>query len=309
MENRKSVDIAEKIKDETFDMDIEEIRKLGYHAVDFMVDYFQNISKKPILPNKTFKQMKDLLNEPLPQTELDSFIVLDECQEKIIENAVRVGSPRFLGWVLASGSPICAFADGIASTINQNVAVSGSGMATAVELLVIDWIKEMLGYDFKAGGILVSGGSIANLTALAIARNVKADFDIRTIGMKQEKNMMLYVSNEVHMCVPKAADLLGIGTNNIHWVDVDDRYRMDINDLEEKIVEDKKNDKRPFAVVATSGTVNTGAVDPLNSIADICQKHDLWFHVDAAYGGFAAVSSTLKLSRIKNLDVSQTIWS
>ena len=294
MENNNSVELAEKIKDESFDMNSEEIRKLGYHTVDIIVDYFKNIGKESILPSKTLKQMKELLNEPLPQNETDSLLVLDECQKKIMENAVRVGSPHFLGWVIASGTPIGAFADGIASAINQNVAVSGSGMATAVELLVIDWIKEMLGYDSKAGGVLVSGGSIANLTSLAVARNLKSDFDVRTFGMKQEKNMILYVSKEAHMCISKAANLLGIGTNNIRWVNVDDRYCMDTNDLEEKIVEDTNNDKHPFAVVATSGTVNTGAVDPLNNIADICQKHNLWFHVDAAYGGFAAISPHLK---------------
>ena len=290
MENSKSVGLAEKIKDETFDMDIEEIRKLGYQAVDLMVDYFQNIPKETILPDKTLDQMKKILYEPLPQNGKDPLLVLDECQEKIIENAVRVGSPRFLGWILASGTPIGAFADGISSAINQNVAISGSGMATATELLVLDWIKEILGYDIKSGGILVSGGSIANLTALAVARNVKADFDVRTFGMKQGKNMILYVSKEVHVCIPKAANLLGIGTNNVRMVNLDDRFRMDINDLEKKIIEDKKSGKYPIAVVATAGTVNTGAIDPLDDIANICQKYNLWFHVDAAYGGFATLS-------------------
>ena len=294
MENKKSSNLGKKIQDETFDMDPEEIQKLGYHAVDLIVDYFKNISNEPILPNKAFNEMKDLIDEPLPQIEQNPRIVLDECQEKIVENAVRIGNPQMLGWVLTSGTPIGAFADGIAGAINQNVAISGSGMATAVELLVIDWIKEMLGYDSEAGGILVSGGSIANLTALAIARTIKAGFDIRTYGMKQDDDMILYVSKEVHMCVPKAAHILGIGTNNIRYVNVDDKYCMDMNDLEEKIVEDKNNSKHPFAVVATAGTVNTGAIDPLKAIAELCQKHGLWFHVDAAYGGFAAISSNLK---------------
>lgn len=294
MENKKSSNLGKKIQDETFDMDPEEIQKLGYHAVDLIVDYFKNISNEPILPNKAFNEMKDLIDEPLPQIEQNPRIVLDECQEKIVENAVRIGNSQMLGWVLTSGTPIGAFADGIAGAINQNVAISGSGMATAVELLVIDWIKEMLGYDSEAGGILVSGGSIANLTALAIARTIKAGFDIRTYGMKQDDDMILYVSKEVHMCVPKAAHILGIGTNNIRYVNVDDKYCMDMNDLEGKIVEDKNDSKHPFAVVATAGTVNTGAIDPLKVIAELCQKHGLWFHVDAAYGGFAAISSNLK---------------
>ena len=241
--------------------------------------------------------MKKLVNEPLPKTEKTPLIVLEDCQEKIIANAVRFGHPCLLGWVLTSGTIIGSFADGIAGAINQNVAVSGAGMATAVELLVVDWIKKILSYDSNAAGILVSGGSMANLTALAVARNVKADFDVCTYGMRQNeqnKNMILYVSEEVHICIPKAASILGMGTNNIRWVKVDSNLCLDTEDLKSKIVEDQKNGKYPFCVVATAGTVNTGAIDPLDLIADICQKYNLWFHVDAAYGGFAALSPNLK---------------
>lgn len=294
MKDKKSSELANLIKDETFDMDPEEIRQLGYRSVDLVVDYFKNICKGPILTSKTLKQMKELLDEPLPQTEQNPRTVLNDCRDKIIANAIHIGNPRFLGWILASGTVIGAFADGIASALNQNVAVSGAGMATALELLVIDWIKEILDYDPNAAGILLSGGSMANLTALATARNVMAGFDIRSEGLRQGKNMILYVSEEVHMCVPKAANILGIGMNNIHRVKVDDAFRLDTNDLKAKIIEDKNHDMFPFCVVATAGTVNTGAIDPLESIADICQQYDIWFHVDAAYGGFAALSPHLK---------------
>lgn len=294
MKDKKSSELANLIKDETFDMDPEEIRQLGYHSVDLMVNYFKNMRKGPILTSKTLEQMKKLLDEPLPQAEQNPRTILDDCREKIISNAIRIGNPRFLGWVLASGTVIGAFADGIASTLNQNVAVSGAGMATALELLVIDWIKEILGYDPNAAGILLSGGSMANLTALAIARNVTADFDVGTEGLQRDKNMILYASKEVHMCVSKAANILGIGMNNVHQVKVDDAFRLDTNDLKAKIIEDKNHGMFPFCVVATAGTVNTGAIDPLESIADICQQYNLWFHIDAAYGGFASLSSNLK---------------
>lgn len=294
MKDKKSLELANLIKDETFDMDPEEIRQLGYHSVDIMVDYFKNIDMEPILITKTLKQMKDLLDEPLPQIEQNPRTVLNDCQNKIIANAIRIGNPRFLGWILSSGTIIGAFADGIASTLNQNVAVSGAGMATALELLVIDWIKEIIDYDSNAAGILLSGGSMANLTALATARNVTADFDVKTEGLQQDKNMVMYVSEEVHMSVLKAADILGIGINNIHRVKVDDKFRLDTNDLKTKIIEDVNHHMFPFCVVATAGTVNTGAIDPLEPIADICKQYDLWFHVDAAYGGFAALSPQLK---------------
>jgi len=294
MENSKLSNLARKIKDKTLDRDIEKTRLLGYRSIDLIVDYLKNIDNMPISPEKTFKQMIELFYEPLPQNEQDPLLTMDECREKIMKNALRIGHPCFLGWTLPSGTATGAFADGIASAINQNVAVSGACMATAVELCVLRWIKELIGYDPNAGGILVSGGSNANLTALAVARNVKADFNVPAVGMRQEKNMKIYASKEVHMCIPKAADLLGIGTDNISWVDVDKHYRMDSKDLEKKIQDDIGNEHYPFAVIATAGTVNTGAIDPLKSIANICHKHNLWFHIDAAYGGFAAMSKNLK---------------
>jgi len=294
MKDKKSSELANLIKDETFDINPEEIRQLGYYSVDLMVDYFKNIGKASALTGKSLKQMKELFAEPLPQAEQNPCTILDECREKVITNAICIGNPRFLGWILASGTAIGAFADGIASILNQNVAVSGSGMATALELLVIDWFKEMLDYDPNAAGILLNGGSMANLTALATARNVTADFDIRTKGLQHGKTMIMYVSEEVHMCIPKAANILGIGMDNIRWVKVDDDFRLDIKDLQAKIIEDQNHGMIPFCVVATAGTVNTGAIDPLVSIADICQRYNLWFHVDAAYGGFAALSPNLK---------------
>lgn len=294
MENKKSCNLAKTIKDETFDMESEQIRKLGYQAVDLIADYFKGMHNDSILPDNTIHQMKELMQEPLPQNEQNPHDILDECQKKIIANAVRIGNPRMLGWVLASGTVIGAFADGIAGAINQNVAVSGATASTAIEMLAINWIKEMLGYDSKAAGILVSGGSVANLTALAVARNMKAKANVRSHGMEPNNNMVLYVSEEVHMCIPKAAHILGIGTNNIRNVKTDENYSMDVNDLEPKIIEDKRNNKHPFAVVATAGTVNTGAIDPLDSIADICHTYNLWFHIDAAYGGFATLSPTIK---------------
>jgi glutamate/tyrosine decarboxylase-like PLP-dependent enzyme len=313
MKDIKSSDIASEILDESFDMKPEEIRKLGYHTVDLIVDYFKNINKTQLTPSLTLEQMIKLLDEPLPYDEQNPQSVLNECEEKIIPNAIRIGNPRLLGWILASGTVIGSFADGLASAINQNVTVSGSGVATAVELLVINWIKEILGYDSNAAGILVSGGSIANLTGLAVGRNVKANFDVLKEGMQQNKNMVFYASEETHISVSKAAGILGIGRDNIRLIKVDENFCLDVKDLNDKITQDQKLGKHPFAVVATAGTVNTGAIDPLDPIADICQKYNLWFHVDAAYGGFAALSPDLKpllrgISRADSIAINPHKW-
>ena len=294
MENKDSSFYANLIHDETFEMDSEEIRKLGYQTVDLIVDYIKNIEKDPILPTKTFNQIKEDIRESVPQNERNHIDVLNECNEKIIKNAVRVGNPLFLGWILTSGTTISAFADGIASAINQNVAVSGSSIATAVELLVIDWIKKIIDFDSNAGGILVSGGTVANLTALNVARDNKLGFLNSPINKYEEKKIILYMSEEAHVCILKSAHILGLSKENIRKISVDNNLCLDTQNLKEKIKEDQDNGNHPFAVVATAGTVNSGAIDPLESIADICKKNKIWFHIDAAYGGFASLSSQYK---------------
>jgi aromatic-L-amino-acid decarboxylase len=297
MSNKNAPDIARLIHDETFDIDTEEFTSLVTHAGGLIVKYFETIRFETIIPDKTLDQMKESIIEPLPLKGQNLLLILEDTKKKVIDQAVRIGHPKLLGWMLPSGTPIGAVADGIAGALNQNVALSGSGIATAVELLVLDWIKQIVGFDQNAAGILVSGGTLANLTALTVARNSKATYDIRKNGVKQGNErgaMVLYVSKEVHSCILKAANLLGLGTDNIRFVDIDDQFRLDVKDLEAKIIEDKMQEKHPFCVVATAGTVNTGAIDRLDAIADICQNYNLWFHVDAAYGGFAALAPSCK---------------
>jgi aromatic-L-amino-acid decarboxylase len=206
-----------------------------------------------------------------------------------------------------------AYAEGLAGALNQNVALSGAGAATAVELVVLDWIKKILGYDSRAAGILVSGGSMANLLALAVARNTLGGEDVRKRGLANKNQLVVYTSSEAHVCIDKAIDILGIGTDNIHHIPVDTCFRLDVNELKRRIREDVRKGLRPFCVVATAGTVNTGAVDPLKSIADVCTQHHMWFHVDASYGGFVAISPRWKslingLARADSVAVDPHKW-
>lgn len=298
--------IENRIHDETFDLNHVEIQQLGYRFTDMITEYYDSMRASSIVPSKTLKQLRQMLNEPLPQEGMDLEALLLECQEKIVDNAVRFGHPHFLGWILSPGTPIGAYAEGLAGALNQNVAMSGAGVATAVELVVLDWIKKILGYNPRAAGVLVSGGSMANLLALTVARNTLGDNDIRRKGLVNKTNMVIYTSSEAHVCIEKAVNLLGIGTDNIRRINVDAHFRLDVQDLKRKIKEDLSENLHPFCVVATAGTVNTGAIDPLEKIADICTRHDIWFHVDAAYGGFAALSPRWK-SLMKGINRADSV--
>jgi glutamate/tyrosine decarboxylase-like PLP-dependent enzyme len=168
----------------------------------------------------------------------------------------------------------------------------GNHAAVYVERAVLAWIKALLGYPPTSMGLLVSGGSMANLTGLAVARHVKAGFDVRKVGMQaagEHGRLVMYTSTESHSCIQKAAELLGIGSDNLRKVAVDDEFRMDVADLVRQIEADRAAGLRPLCVAASLGTVNTGAIDPLADIAEICRRFDLWFHIDGAYGGFAAL--------------------
>ena len=279
----------------SFDLDYHTIKQLGYQTVDAICSYIQTLSTSPTVKCPHLDECTEMISQPLPQDGSDPQQVLQECTHFILSNAVHLGHPRFLGWIVPSATPIGAFADGLASAMNQNVSISGSGAATAIELCVLNWIKTLIGYPRTAGGLLVSGGSVGNLTALTIARNVQGKNTCRQKGMNQHTHpLKIYMTNQAHSCLPRAVDVLGIGLDNIRWIDVDKNYQMDVADLELKITEDIQLNDQPLAVVASAGTTNTGSIDPLDAIAEVCRTHNLWFHVDAAYGGFATLSPSHK---------------
>src|SRR5438105_3193592 len=163
-----------------------------------------------------------------------------------------------------------------------------SPAASEVERRVIRWIAEFIGYPSEAGGCLLSGGSAGNLVGLAVARNQKAQFDAASVGMRGGPQLTAYVSQEGHASLEKSMVLLGMGRNQLRKIAVRRDFTIDLAALENQIIEDRKNGCRPICVVGNAGTTNTGAVDPLDALAELCRKHDLWFHLDAAYGGPAA---------------------
>jgi glutamate/tyrosine decarboxylase-like PLP-dependent enzyme len=182
------------------------------------------------------------------------------------------------------------FGEALAAALNPHCDV-GNHAAVYLELRVLDWFKQMLHFPPESRGLLVSGGSVANLTALAVARHAKAGYDVRRDGLQgADAPLVAYVSEEGHSCLRKAAELLGIGSRNVRVVRTDAEFRMDVDELRSRILVDQAAGARPFAVVASAGATNTGAIDPLARIAEVCRLHGLWLHVDGAYGGPAAMS-------------------
>jgi glutamate/tyrosine decarboxylase-like PLP-dependent enzyme len=180
------------------------------------------------------------------------------------------------------------FGDFLAAALNQNVGGNQlSPIATEIEAQTVRWIGELIGYP-AGGGLLVSGGNMANLVCLVAARAAKAGGDVRKEGVSREQSLLIYTSAETHGWIKKAADLCGLGTDAIRWIATDAAQRMDPSALRRALDEDLRLGHHPFFVVGTAGSVGTGAVDPLPEIAGICREHRVWFHVDGAYGALAA---------------------
>ena len=269
------------------------LRALGHRMVDDMLTYLQTVRDRPVwqpMPDR----VKANLKQPLPidpQTP-------DEAYQDFVENVLPypLGNihPRFWGWVMGGGTPFGVLAELLAASMNPNMG-GGEHSAIYVEMQVLDWCKEMLGYPPEASGLLVSGGSMANLVGLTVARNTLAGFDIRQQGLPAApKRLVLYGSVEMHSSIQKAVELLGLGNEALRLIPVNDQFQIDVAALEKSIAADRLAGYQPFCVIGNAGTVNTGAIDPLDQLADIAQREQLWFHVDGAFGGLAAVSSELR---------------
>ena len=269
----------------SLDISKEALDEISSRAAALVSEYFATIREQPVLaPNYAGKTKEAINNElPLAGRPLDELI--DECRT-VMNLSRHNGHPRFFGYVASPSTPIGAYADLIASALNANITCWRSGPAgTEIEQLVVRWLGSLIHYDENARGLLTSGGSMANMIALLIASRRKGGVDAARQGLwNTGAPMTIYASEEVHMSIPKAADILGFGRDQVRVVACDERQRMRVDQLRRQINTDLENGYRPFCVVASAGTVNTGVVDPLNQIADVAREFDLWFHVDGAYG-------------------------
>ncbi|MBI3448949.1 MAG: aminotransferase class I/II-fold pyridoxal phosphate-dependent enzyme [Acidobacteria bacterium] len=249
-----------------------------------------------VIPRVDPEALRAALHTPLPAEPTSIDRLLEEIRDRIIPSGRRNDSPRFFGYVCSGGSDVGALGDFLASGINQNVtAWRSSPSGTELERVVVDWLRRILGLPEGTDGLLLGGGSSATLTALAAARDAKAGADVSQGGMiTLGRPMTLYATDEVHMSVPRAASLLGIGRDGVRVLPSRPDFTFDLTALRERIREDREDGAVPFCVVANAGSTNTGAVDPLRDLAVICREEGLWLHVDAAYGGFAALSPDLR---------------
>lgn len=265
-------------------------------AVDFLASYFDSLESRPVVVPTTSRAIRERIDEPLPLAGADFSALLDTVRGVICRYNRHSAHPRMFGYVASPGTAVTAIGHMIAAALNINVtAWRSASSGTDLERLTIDWLKEMLGYPATAGGLLLSGGSMANFAALGAARSAKAGADVVRDGVAAVgRRMCVYVSEESHFSIAKAAGMLGLGESNVRAVKTDERLHIDLAELERLVAADRADGHLPFCVVANAGTTATGAVDPLAAVADFARRHDLWLHVDAAYGGFAVLAPSAR---------------
>lgn len=273
----------------------EEIRRNGHAVIEWMADYLGAIP--PVYSEISAAEIREKLDRTLPVEAADFAQLLQTFREVILPGSRHNAHARMFGYVQSPGTALAALADLLASTLNANLTAWRSAPAPVeLERLTLEWIKQIIGLDESAAGLFVSGGSMANLAALAVARTAKfpAGADL--------KCARLYASEESHHSIVKAAALLGIGAQNVRHVAVDSRFKIQLHDLAQKIEADQRAGHIPFCIVANAGTVATGAVDPLREVSEVAARFNLWMHVDASYGAFAILAQRALFAGMSEAD-------
>jgi aromatic-L-amino-acid decarboxylase len=290
------------------------LQELSAHATNLVFEYLKTITERPVRAEnhagKTLAAIDtELSTDGRPLDEL-----LDECRT-IMDLSRHNGHPRFFGYVASPSTPIGAYADLIASSLNANITCWRSGPAgTEIERMVVRWLGELIDYHRDAKGLLTSGGSMANMIALLVAQRRKSGINTSRRGLwNSGPPMTLYASAEVHMSIAKAADILGFGRDQVRVIACDERQRMRVDVLRQTIEADRREGLKPFCVVGSAGTVNTGVVDPLAEIANVAAEFDLWFHVDGAYGAPGSLDERKKhlfagLERAESVSLDPHKW-
>jgi aromatic-L-amino-acid decarboxylase len=266
----------------------EEFRRLGYEAVDIAARYLAELPDRHVFQRMEEGQRDGIMDMPMPYAPLSGDEILRKVAEEILPHPMGNGHPRFFGWVNSPPAMMAVITEVIAAAMNPSCA-GGDHAAIYLEHCVIRWLMQLLGFPISgSAGLLVSGGSAATLTALAAARHKalrQLGIDVRRQGVcGTHARLRLYASTQVHSCVQKAVELLGLGSECIRWIGVDQDFRLSLDELREAIAEDRRQRWYPFCVVANAGSVHTGVIDPLHDVASLASESGLWMHVDGAYG-------------------------
>ncbi len=273
----------------------EEFRRLGHELVDAVAAFLETLPERPVAPGESPGTVRAVLDagRPLPAAGSDAADLLRSATDLLFNHSLFNGHPRFFGYITSSPAPIGILGDFLAAAVNANVgAWRLAPIASEIEAQAVRWVAELIGYPRECGGLFVSGGNMANFVGLLAARAAAARWDVRRTGLAASPTRLrVYASVETHTWIQKAADLAGVGTDAIRWIPADADLRMDTGALRTALAQDRGAGEQPLMVIGTAGSVSTGAVDPLFDIADVCRECGAWFHVDGAYGAFAAAVS------------------
>jgi aromatic-L-amino-acid decarboxylase len=269
----------------------DDFRATGHQLVESIADFFDSLAQRPVTTGESPSAIREALDagRTLPNHGAEVGELVNRAAGLLFDHSLFNAHPRFWGYVTSSAAPIGVLGELLAAAANANCgAWLLSPMASEIEAQSVRWIAEMLNYPTDCGGLFVSGGNMANIVCFLAARQAKGGRDIRSKGVEGVR-LRAYCSRETHTWIQKAADIAGLGTDSVRWIAADNEMRIDLDDLRAHIRADLESGDKPFLVVGNAGTVSTGALDPLPELAGICREFDLWFHIDGAYGGFAAV--------------------
>ncbi|MFI5311448.1 MAG: pyridoxal phosphate-dependent decarboxylase family protein [Gemmatimonadales bacterium] len=266
--------------------DWEEFRVLAHRMVDDSLEFLRTLAERAPWEPMPGETRAALTNQPVPRAPESPERAYADFTRHVLPYTNGNRHPRFWGWIQGNGTPLAMMADMLAAGMNAHLA--GLDQAPKlVELQVIAWLAELMGFPPGASGVLVSGGTMANLLGLAVARQAKAGFDVRADGLAGAPRLTCYASSEVHSWAQKTVEVFGLGNSSLRRIPVGDDFRIQLRALREAIARDRDAGLRPFCVIGNAGTINSGATDDLEALADLCAEQELWFHVDGAFGALA----------------------
>ncbi|HYK47128.1 MAG TPA: pyridoxal-dependent decarboxylase [Parafilimonas sp.] len=286
-------------------MQYNEFREAGHYLIDYIANYLEHSKEKPLFTDAEPSFLYELFNEPVPENARALKDIQQILEEKLLPYCTDLSHPGYMGLITPSPNPAGILGDLLAAALNQNLGVYTIGpSAVTMELRVIRWLNDLIGYDEHAGGNLTSGGMTANFIGLKLARDFSTCDASQHEGIKGK--WAVYVSEERHVSIDKSVDAVGVGRNNLRALPTDENFQLRIDALEEAIQKDKADGIQPLCIVGLAGTTNLGAVDDLETLRHIADREHCWYHIDAAYGGGLLLSEKHK-NVLKGLHLGDSV--